>query len=551
MAAAATPPVERLPQLILFLVNPLLLLPFVTDQALLRWLLVAASLAVALLASGALGARMWRHRAEVWPLAALTLLLIVHLARGAPVAETVRWLVLIVLGGVTYLYCRTLGSSGRDTSLRLLVMAGGAIGAYAVLQAVGLDVVPYSAESWMYRVVTTFGHRNFTATFLVVVLFCALQLHQDRGNSPGRWPLISTVLIYLGLLATGSRFPILAATVALAMHFGIKKTMRWVAVVLMLVLAIWTAVIFARGELGAVVTRTETLFLRADLYRSMTPLMVAEPVVGLGPGGFARGVGEVIGPRMPEDTPGLVFLHAHLLPAELVIDLGVIGLVFALCFVLPAWMGLVRRRRLGWLGWAHLVWLVINLYDVSFFSYAGWVTLWPLLAFLRTEGPLPAAEAPAPGWFGRGLLIVLMVGAVFVLAPMVRSSHYSFLGATALVSDRGPAAVSAYERADDIWSLPLEDRYRQAVATLKAGEAVLATQRLLAVESEAPGFSAVRYNLAMAYARLEQESEAAVWNDRHLDLHPRDQGALDARERFHEITDGAQERDSEDNKGPG
>ncbi len=433
---------------------------------------------------------------------------------------------MIVLGGLTYLYCRALGPEDRDASLGLLVMAGGAIGAYAVLQAAGLDIVPYTTESWMYRVVTTFGHRNFTATFLVVVLFCGLRLHQERGVGAGRWPAISMGLIYLGLLATGSRFPILAATVALAVHFGLTKRLRWVAAAAFLIFATWTTLIVARGELGTIVTRTETFVLRADLYRSMAPLMFDEPVVGRGPGGFARAVPEAIGARLPADVSGLVFLHAHMLPAEIVIDFGVIGLGLAFVFVLPIWMGLIRRgvAGLGWLGWAHVVWLVINMYDVSFFSYAGWVTLWPLLAFVRAEDPSGSAESARrpSSVFVRGVLVVLMVGAVFVLAPMVRASHLCFRGAVALAADRGIAAAEAYELAADIWPLPLEERYRMAVATLKAGRDTLAVERLTAVESEAPGFSVVRYNLATAYARLEQFDEAAVWNDRHLDLCPWD-----------------------------
>ena len=378
--------VDRWPLAFLFLVNPLLLLPFVADPALARWLVAAAVLAVVFLVSAQSRLAVAATWTETWPLVGLAGLLLWHMGRGAPVAEGSRWLVLVVLGGLTYAYSRGLDRASRDRGLELMVMAGGALGVYAVLQAAGWDVLRYPAESWMYRVVTTFGHRNFTAAFLLATVFAALSRAdrtgtKNRAFSPFLWPILA------GLLATGSRFPIVAAAVVVVVSLVRRRVLRTRSLVVVVVVAVLAVGVLISSNLGWVVSRMETISLRAELYRTMVPLLGGQPLFGGGAGAFASAIPELAGPTTAQASANLAFLHAHLLPAELQIELGLAGILLAAAFVAPLYLGLVRQgwRRWDWLVWGHLAWLVVSLYDTAPFSYAGWISLWPMLGFIRSD----------------------------------------------------------------------------------------------------------------------------------------------------------------------
>jgi hypothetical protein len=441
------------------------------------------------------------------------------------VAESTRTLALVISGAATYLFFRATGHEGRDRGQLLFALAGSLVALYGLLQAAGIDFLGYSPESWMYRVVTTLGHRNFTAVYLVVSLLVVLDLSRRLGSGH-RLILVAICLIYCGLLATGSRVPIAIATVALLRLLWLKTSARRAAIVAVILLCGWLGVIVARGELARVITRTETLEIRQDLYTAMLPLLSEQPLIGLGVGSFAHRSPMQLAGVSQDRKPELVFLHAHLLPAEIQIELGLVGLAASLVLLVPVYFRVLRSGtwRRSWLVWAHGAWLLTNLYDVNFFFYAGWVTLWPLLAWLRSEADqaAPVSSDEPASWFRRAVFAapLLVVAATLILT--CRSSNLSARAFQVTVRKQAKEAATLYQRAERVWPLPLQQSYRAAVATLDAGLPEIAERQLREVERRAAGFSAVRYNIGVALAQQQRHDEALIWIRSHLDLYPGD-----------------------------
>jgi hypothetical protein len=133
--------------------------------------------------------------------------------------------------------------------------------------------------------------------------------------------------------------------------------------------------------------------------------------------------------------------------------------------------------------------------------------------------PVPALALSA------GLLVVTLL-----LLPMVVASH--LVRRALLAADVGllDEERRLWQEAESVGPLPLEHRYRAAVSRIApGGPREDGVRRLEAIEREAPGFSAVRFNVAMGLAGLGRYREALEWIDRHLAVHPGDRRAVEAR----------------------
>src|SRR5688572_24102178 len=206
-----------LPLWIVLVANPLGIFRFVADPTLLRWWLAAVAVLAAMALSRPLRQRMADTGRDLLPLLGVVLAAVLHLSAGAPRFESVSFVALAIVGGATFAYFRAADGESQRLGLRLMTVSASLLGVYAIAQAFGFDFFHYPSESWMYRVVTTLGHRGFTAVFLLVSLFVALDLRAAANETAAakRWATIALFLTYLGLLATGSRFPILMASFGL------------------------------------------------------------------------------------------------------------------------------------------------------------------------------------------------------------------------------------------------------------------------------------------------------------------------------------------------
>ena len=536
-----------LPLWIVLVANPLGIFRFVADPALLRWWLAAVAILLAIALSRPLRQRMTDRWRDLLPLLGVVLATVLHLAAGAPRAESTRFVGLVIVGVACFAYWRAMDEESQRLGLRLMTLSASVLGVYAVAQALGFDFFHYPSESWMYRVVTTLGHRNFTAVFLLVSLFVALDLREATGGSVavGRWATVALAPTYVGLLATGARFPILMASVGLLVAARRQRAARTVATALGAALAVWLALIVGRGEVGSVLTRTETFGVRADLYPATGVLALESPFLGQGVGSFSHGIPQELAGRGVGRSPDLVFLHAHNLPAELVVELGALGLLCAAWLPAKVFLSALRRRtgrawRMGvgggggdWLVWALCGWLVTNLYDVNFFTYAGWVSFWPILGVVARRYGSAGASSSAPAEAPRAPVVALCAGLLAVsvlLLPMVASSYLT--RRALLAADLGllDQERRLWLEAESLGPLELEHRYRAAVSRLSpSGPGEEGVRLLEEIESDAPGFSAVRFNVAMGLAGLGRYREALEWIDRHLAAYPGDPRAIEAR----------------------
>ena len=477
---------------------------------------------------------MGHHSRELLPLLGVVLAVLLHIGGGAPRAEGMRFVALMIVGGASFVYFRALAEESQRLGLRLMALSGSVLGVYAIAQALGLDFFSYPSESWMYRVVTTLGHRNFTAIFLLVSLFAALDVREAGQKAVRRWAGAAVVPTYLGLLATGARFPILLASMGLFVVALRHRVIRRVVAVLFVAFVVWLSVIVQRGEVAQVLTRTETFQVRADLYRALGGLGLENPVVGLGVGSFAHRIPEELANRGSGQSAGLVFLHAHNLPAELFIELGVLGLLCALWLPAKVFAAALRHRawRTDWLVWALCGWMVTNLYDVNFFSYAGWVSFWPILGVVGSRYGTVGLSSTGGSRLSLAHSLPLVASLVVVtlfLLPMVVSSNLT--RRALLAGDLGLLGTEQglWEAAESVGPLPLEHRYRAAVSRISPGPSEEGVRLLEVIDNDAPGFSAVRLNIAIGLGQLGRYEEGLDWIDRHLDAYPLDSRAAEAK----------------------
>jgi O-antigen ligase len=230
--------------------------------------------------------------------------------------------------------------------VKFIIIASGAAGAYAVLEAVlqfNLIVTPlYSAlghgtmQHWsVYRAEVTFGHPLFAATFLAIGGSIGLTQWATRG---GRLPLVMSVFALAGVVATASRGAVLAAVIAIAVSIGswlISKHRKSTGRLLLLLGGVavggWLVV-----ELSGLLERSDSLEAirsneaRARAWDLAVSTAARGEIVGSGPGTSSLAV-EPYDARTVLENSGL----------QLLVSIGVPGLLLVIAIlgvaVVTAW----------------------------------------------------------------------------------------------------------------------------------------------------------------------------------------------------------------------
>ena len=232
-----------------------------------------------------------------------------------------------------------------------IAVAGGAVGALAVLQVTGLDpLARYAAPAIARTASSTLGNPNFTGGFLAITLPLALALVvEDKARR--RQSISLLVAIVGGLIVSFSQGPYAAAVTGLAVTGGFYLSQRWswarlagllsaAAVTLAVVVSAFAVVIAP----DAAASLPLTIRLRGYWWEAALGMALDSPLVGHGPNAFGvlgvqhRPIEEAVlstfeFPDDPHSVLMSVFANAGVL--------GVIGLGVL------AWWVLGRARRLG------------------------------------------------------------------------------------------------------------------------------------------------------------------------------------------------------------
>jgi O-antigen ligase len=295
-------------------------------------------------ASGAFGRSVTR--------AAIVLLLAVLLAalfaqhRAAAVREIVNWLLLL---GLLFIAVHELNASPvrrRTIALAIGVVASLA-GAIGLLQAVGIVPARFPmGVTGFQRATAGFGWPNELGMFLALTLPYAVYLRsQLTGSLPRALADAGIGAVALGLLATfsrGSWLAVLLAPIALVVAGDGRRALR----IWLVALAVCVAVDLVSGgvlrERLANTVGDWVIEQRAALTLAGVLMYGANPVVGVGPGGFADSLSEY-GPR-------IAWLWDYLPTAQnsyvqFAAEMGTLGLLAFVAFVIVSLRAVLHATR--------------------------------------------------------------------------------------------------------------------------------------------------------------------------------------------------------------
>ncbi|HUU42998.1 MAG TPA: O-antigen ligase family protein, partial [Planctomycetota bacterium] len=301
------------------------------------------------------------------------------------------------------------------------------------------------------------GNPNWLAACLLVPMMLALEgvVSNLFGERRRPWVaglhLLVLALLSLVLYLTGSESAaaaFLLALVALPLLLRVRRR-ALISAALAAVIVLGAVVDLARGEHGKLrsFAHSKSVAIRLDMWRWSLELARRNPVSGLGAGGFLPNVSEVSA-RDIDRNPGYyadITVHAHNEPLEVLVELGVLGLV---AFLWPVGVllagvcrlpreGPVDRLRLrvgafaaGWLALFLQSFLTVGIrfWSVPVVFWTGVGLLAASMRVLGAETPSAERERSRPRVTGSRVtafavvLLVLVVGAWFVIVRGGRAS---------------------------------------------------------------------------------------------------------------------------------
>ncbi len=352
---------------------------------------------------------------------------------------------------------------------RAAVFAAAVAGAYALIQAVGLDPFVWALGSDVQEkiVVSTLGNSNFAGAFFAITLPVGLALvahDADRRVAMA----VATGLIGIGWIVTQSQAAWAAGLAGTGVFAGFALAQRWRrARLAAAAAATGIAVVVAGTVVAGIVGVAEstiplTIQRRGDWWQAATAITTASPVVGRGPNAFAlehpqyrtaedvRQVGLDI-----TDDPHSVFL-SYLTGAGVI---GAVGYLVALGWVVnqvrrSKSMGIMAAAFLGALT-AYFIQSLVSI-DTVALRTAGWTALAGFVASVTPAAPavMPsrtkkkkARREPLRAVPALGLLVVVGLAGVWMGVQLVLSDARFAHADDLLDEGQGQPALDAYEAA--------------------------------------------------------------------------------------------------------
>ena len=220
-----------------------------------------------------------------------------------------------------------------------IVLAGGLVGAYAVIQVLGLDPLTWSVETDSF-VAATMGNPNFTGGLLALCLPVAVALLLARPEHRVSLGLVAA-LILGGLIAARSQAAAGAAFASGAVMAGLILSARWrlaragglaiAGLVAAAAIALTVAGAFTDSDVIP-----ESIERRGEWWTAALSMASESPVVGNGPATFALEHAQHRSLRDVAEAGFSVEGDPHSLPMSLVAGAGLLGALGYLALV--AWL---------------------------------------------------------------------------------------------------------------------------------------------------------------------------------------------------------------------
>jgi O-antigen ligase len=310
-----------------------------------------------------------------------------------------------------------------------ITIAGGLVGAYAVLQQIGLDPIWNALDRG--RVFSTLGQANSLASFLVIAVPASVALIVTGGKSVRAFAVLALILILAALLLTlsrggylglGAEALLVLAMLASSRRIAVRRPHGWrrvgqTGIAIVIVLVALVALTPTRGLIERAVQRAasavdlqETSIQdRLDLWAVGLRITLDHPVAGTGPDSYALIFPVYRDATLPPTRAGFMARFRPESPHNVYLALGSeLGLPALACYVaLIVGALIVTGRSLLARGWkaqvqgaALIVAIVGHVVTDGFItaelasSWLFWVVLGAAVATSDRQDPLRAREAP-------------------------------------------------------------------------------------------------------------------------------------------------------------
>lgn len=194
-----------------------------------------------------------------------------------------------------------------------------------------------------------FGHKNAMAPCLIILVAAVLCFDQRRRS---RLVLCSVVwgLLFFGKTSTGLATMLLVVGLNIVLrHYDRARRALGRAFGLITIGSVVIFIVVSSFLLATIVTldgKDLTFSSRSQIWSSVWKAIKAQPLIGYGWGGVF--VDQSSEPTISINRPlGFVVYHSHDAALELVLRLGVVGLVLYLCVLWPTIMAGVRLLKAG------------------------------------------------------------------------------------------------------------------------------------------------------------------------------------------------------------
>ncbi len=505
---SAAPPAPRKPRALLrmdavlracfalaLLAIILALYPYTQDATgPIKYLLIAWAAFVVALVLAILGTRQkipWRTPRLLFPMltAFVGITLIAALASAHPSHAMVTWRRFAALFIVYLAATRVYRKPRHISGLMLVACIGVTLSTlYAIFQYWGIDPFPWeSKEVPIYRELPgTFGNPNYAAHTMILCIVMAVFLATRRKT---RWAGAFAVLFLIHMYFTGQRGGLVGLAMAAILLLVANTVRKHIAAPRRAVVAalIVTALLVPAGAgLTMAITKARTgialplerqLMLRYHAYDGAARMILANPVLGYGPGNY-----QIENPFFwtLEEQEWFAVLrkmnqHVHNDILEAGVDAGFPGAIVYLLFLVAAMgQGLMLaltsatpdRRRLGWAFAALFCAFLVD-------GALGFNLRVPVSAFLlflmagaldglyldATAGPPVPARSRKVLAVRFGLAALALVLAICETRTFFAEKHMQF-GRGAFLSNAFTRADNHFERAEKLcpwqWSAPFE-----------------------------------------------------------------------------------------------
>ena len=395
---------------------------------------------------------------------------------------------LVALGGLSAVIAMTFTKSSRDTVLWILVSSTALLSVYAVLQSLGFMIFPWdSGLTLQARSSGTLGNANLLGSFAVAMIPVGAGFLLGRERlSKIRIPLalIFIILCFGALIASKTRGSLIGlfavAVLAPFTPFIRKNKRRLILVILLLFVLIAGSISFMQNRMEELIDTEDggTFQVRKLIWSGSLSLIAMNPVFGMGPGSF-----QILFPqfRNPEySTLGVSHntLHVHCEYLEILVDIGIIGLLLCVTVAFFFARTLYRKRKTLTPPSEKVTsysedWTVLGLYGgvIALLAEAtvSVALRWPpsamLLAILcgLLLASIPARWSSLKGKAKAGSVMVLSITAVFLgcvafpyYISAMQSGRQLFVGKDVYLKKTQPA-MSDIVSAASAWNFSRND----------------------------------------------------------------------------------------------